>query len=63
MMTLAEHNQIVKEREEALRNINLAGVKCDHCGATMVFEQKTSPIGTGQHVRCPKCSYRGFKRD
>lgn len=59
MKTLAEHNAEIAARDEMLRNMNLAGVACDMCGAMMVYTNKTSPVGAGQHVHCQKCTYRG----
>lgn len=63
MKTLADHNRERREYAEMVRNINLAGVSCDHCGAPMAYSQKTSPVGLGQHVHCTKCSYRGIKSE
>lgn len=63
MRTLEQHNENVAQIEHMMRLQNKAGVLCDKCGTEMVYEGKTAIPGYGQHVYCPKCNHRGFKRD
>jgi len=62
-LTLRQHNESMRQLHEILKNANKAGVACDQCGAEMIYECKTSSVGVGQHVKCPKCNHRGFKQE
>lgn len=62
MLTLGQHNESMRKMAEMLRNQNKAHVLCDKCGTEMCYEGKTSD-SAGQHVRCPNCGERGFKRE
>jgi predicted RNA-binding Zn-ribbon protein involved in translation (DUF1610 family) len=64
MQTLEQHNRMIQERDEMLRAaVNKAGVLCNQCGTEMRYSCKTSTALHGQHVECPKCGARGFKKE
>lgn len=56
MITLAEHNDRLVERQQI--EPKTPGVACDKCGASMRYTGRMASA-RGAEVRCPACGYTG----